>query len=228
MARRLTRRFGIGSAWLFNLGAEIYAWFTAQAAWRASCAQMADVVHSGRHADVLDLGCGPGVSTFELARHISSARLIGLDLAPRMLREARRRAESSGVPAPQIDWVLGDAACLPLASDSFDACTGHSFLYLVADRKAVLAEIRRVLRPGGRLVLMEPSVRGASIPRIVSISRDPRHLLSVSLWRPYSWLHGRFTPDALSRRLEAAGFSDCVVKETLGGLGLLALAHVPE
>jgi len=213
---------------LFNLGAEIYAWFTAQSAWRASCAQMADVVHSGRHADVLDLGCGPGVSTFELARHISSTRLIGLDLAPRMLREARRRAESSGVPAPQIDWVLGDAACLPLASDSFDACTGHSFLYLVADRKAVLAEIRRVLRPGGRLVLMEPSVRGASIPRIVSISRDPRHLLSVSLWRPYSWLHGRFTPDALSRRLEAAGFSDCVVEETLGGLGLLALAHVPE
>ena len=91
-------------------------------------------------------------------------------------------------------WLQADAARLPLAEGSVDACTGHSFLYLVADRSAVLAEARRVLRPGGQLVLMEPSARGASPAGVLRVSHDVRHLVSVSLWRPFSLLHGRFTP----------------------------------
>jgi ubiquinone/menaquinone biosynthesis C-methylase UbiE len=217
----------VSSVWLFNLGADIYAWFTAQATWRASCASLADRLPETRKPRVLDLGCGPGVSTFELARRRVDAQLVGVDVAPRMLAEARRRQRTSGVANGQIAWLRADAADLPVEPASVDACTGHSFLYLVADRAAVLTEIKRVLRPGGRLVLMEPNARPTAPRRVLAMSHDPRHLVSVSLWRPFSRLHGRFSAASLTGTLESAGFVDCRVDETLGGLGLVACATRP-
>lgn len=218
----------MSSAWLFNLGAEIYGWFTAQAVWRASCAQMAARLDGLQPADtVVDLGCGPGVSTFALAQRLPAARLVGLDVAPRMLAEARRRRRSADLPSRRLTWLLADAARMPLTAQSITACTGHSFLYLVADRNAVLSEIRRVLAPGGRLVLMEPNARPATVRGVLGLSRDPRHLISVTLWRPFSRLHGRFTPTSLANTLEAAGFVNVKTDHTLGGLGLLASATAP-
>jgi ubiquinone/menaquinone biosynthesis C-methylase UbiE len=218
----------LDSSWLFNLGADVYGWFTAQAAWRASCTKLAAPLADLHHACIADLGCGPGVSTFELARQLPTARLIGLDLAPRMLHEARRRRRAADVSRVPITWLQADAARLAVKTASLDACTGHSFLYLVADRRAVLAEIRRVLKPGGRLVLMEPNDRPVSIAQALSLSRDPRHLVSVSLWRPFSRLHGRFTLTSLTATLERAGFINCQAEETLAGLGLLASAETPD
>ena len=177
---------------------------------------------------VADLGCGPGVSTFELARRLPEARLIGLDIAPRMLHEAQRQRRTAGLSRACISWLQADAARLPLVGASVDACTGHSFLYLVANRAAVLSEMRRVLRPGGRVVLMEPNERPASLTQTLGISRDPRHLVSVSLWRPFSRLHGRFSAASLPAVLEAAGFINAGAEETLGGLGILAWAEAPD
>ena len=233
------------SSWLFNLGADVYAWFTAQKAWRGSAGALANLLENGAVASlaegvsvanlaelgggarIADLGCGPGVSTFELARRLPAARLIGLDVAPRMLGEARRRRRRADMASARITWLRADAAQLPFKSASLDACTGHSFLYLVADRRAVLSEIKRVLRPGGRLLLMEPNDRPASVRQALSLSRDPRHLVSISLWRPFSRLHGRFTPATLIATLRQAGFVSCQTTETLAGLGLLASATAP-
>lgn len=215
------------SSWLFNLGAEMYGWFTAQAAWRSSAGQLAELLADLGAARIADLGCGPGVSTFELARRLPAACVIGVDIAPRMLVQARRRRRRTGASTTRITWLQADAAKLPFNTHSLDACTGHSFLYLVADRRAVLSEIRRVLRPGGRLLLMEPNDRPTSIARTLSVSRDPRHLVSVSLWRPFSRLHGRFTPTTLVGTLEQAGFLSGEARETMAGLGLLASASAP-
>ena len=223
-SRRTTRTptARASSAWLFNLGADIYAWFTAQAAWRASCSRLAAHLIDLQPRLVADLGCGPGVSTFELARHLAGTRLVGLDVAPRMLQQARRRERGT-----RITWLRADAARLPFTDKSLDGCTGHSFLYLLADRDATLAEVRRVLRPGGRLVVMEPHAHEVTIEQAAGVSRDVRHLVSVSLWRPFSRLHGRFTPESLVRTLQSAGFADCHAEETLGGLGVLAWASAP-
>jgi ubiquinone/menaquinone biosynthesis C-methylase UbiE len=205
----------------------VYAWFTAQAVWRASCARLASRLSDLPAPRVADLGCGPGVSTFELARYLPDARLLGVDIAPRMLHEAGRRRRNARLPSARITWLQADAGCLPLDDGSLDACTGHSFLYLVGNRAAVLSEVRRVLRPGGRLVLMEPNDRPASVAQMLEISRDPRHLVSVSLWRPFSRLHGRFTTTTLTATLERAGFIVRGAEETFGGLGILAWADAP-
>jgi ubiquinone/menaquinone biosynthesis C-methylase UbiE len=142
-----------------------------------------------------------------------------------MLRQAWRRARTS---QRRISWLRADAAHLPFASGALDGCTGHSFLYLVSDRTAVLAETLRVLKPGGRLVLMEPNARAATLRAALAISRDPRHLVSVSLWRPFSRLHGRFSQASLVATLEQAGFVECGAEETLGGLGVLGWGSAPH
>jgi ubiquinone/menaquinone biosynthesis C-methylase UbiE len=220
-------RVGRETSWLFDLGAEIYGWFTNQDVWRASCAGLATRLPEGERLLVADVGCGPGVSAIELARARPQATVVGLDVASRMLGQARRRLRSSGVPLGHVQLLRGDAAQLPFRSEAVDAVTGHSLLYQLPNRGAALAEAFRVLRSGGRLILMEPNERPAHPGTVLRLSRDPRHLISVTLWRPFSRLHGRFTAASLAATLTDAGFVDCRVEETLGGLGLLASAEKP-
>ena len=83
----------------------------------------------------------------------------------------------------------------------------------------------RVLRPGGQLLVMEPSERTVRVRDVAAMSADPRFLLSIALWRPISWLYGRFAPASLEGVLRGAGFSGCEVSEALSGLGLCASGH---
>lgn len=215
------------TVWLFDLGADIYGWFTDQPIWRSSCARLARLLPSSERLVVADLGCGPGTSAIEIARRRPEAQVIGLDIARRMVTKARRRARGAGLPPGRLDLARADATRLPFRSGSVDVITGHSFLYQVPDRAATLAEGLRVLRPGGQIVLMEPNDRPTSLRRVLQVGRDPRHLIAVALWRPFGRIHGRFTRASLAATLTAAGFVDCRVEETLGGLGLLASASRP-
>jgi ubiquinone/menaquinone biosynthesis C-methylase UbiE len=210
---------------LFDASARVYAWLTAQNAWRNDCRALVAELDPAPKT-IVDLGCGPGVSTFEIARVRPGDRVIGLDFAAGMLDEARRRERTSGLPAGRIGWLCADAGHLPFADGSVDVLTGHSFLYLLSDRTGALRECMRVLVPGGRLVLMEPNGE-ASLFQAFGAGRDPRYLASVLLWRPVSRVYGRFTARSLSEILGAAGFVRTQVGETLAGLGLLANAVRP-
>ena len=211
---------------LFDAGARVYAWLTAQNAWRNDCRNLVIDLDPAPKT-IVDLGCGPGVSTFEIARLRPKDRVIGLDFAGGMLEEARRRERTSGLPAGRIAWLCADAGRLPFADGTVDVLTGHSFLYLQPDRPRALQECMRVLVPGGRLVLMEPN-GDASLLQAFGAGRDPRYLASVLLWRPVSRLYGRFTARTLAETLSAAGFAAPQVNETLAGLGLLAQALRPR
>jgi ubiquinone/menaquinone biosynthesis C-methylase UbiE len=142
-----------------------------------------------------------------------------------MLREAHRRSRAEGRLASRVHWICADARDLPFRAGSIDALTGHSVLYLVADREAALAEWLRVLRSGGRLVVMEPNDRSVRLREVWRISRSPRFLLSMALWRQVSGLRDRFGHWSLVATLRRVGFANCHVQETLGGLRLYAHAQ---
>lgn len=100
---------------------------------------------------VLDLGAGTGLGTEGLARRYKQAKIIALDLAPNMLREARRRAARFARWTGRRAYVCGDAEGLPLADDSVDLVHSNLMLQWCNDLDRTFRDIQRVLRPGGAL-----------------------------------------------------------------------------
>ncbi|MGH3563427.1 MAG: methyltransferase domain-containing protein [Mycobacterium sp.] len=134
----------------------------------------------------LDVGCGPGPVTASLARAVGPGGLaLGVDISEPMLARAVR-AESS----PQTGFLRADAQRLPLRNETVDAVVSVAALQLVPDPTAALAEMRRVLRPGGRLAVMVPTAGRA-----------------IRLWRLLPSVGARgFGEDELGDILEELGF----------------------
>ena len=110
--------------------------------WRRATVQA--VVRPGDR--VLDAACGTGDLAVIAAK--AGARVTGLDFSERMLERARRKA-------PELDWVRGDLLALPFSDASFDSATVGFGVRNVSDLARAIAELRRVLRPGGRLAILE-------------------------------------------------------------------------
>src|SRR5829696_10231180 len=120
--------------------------------WRRATARAA--VRAGD--SVLDACCGTGDLAIAAARE--GGRVTGTDFSERMLERARRKA-------PELEWVEGDLLALPFADGSFDAATVGFGVRNVDDLDRALAELRRVLRPGGRLGVLEiTAARGPLAP----------------------------------------------------------------
>jgi SAM-dependent methyltransferase len=99
---------------------------------------------------VLDLGCGTGTLALMLARAEPRAAVVGLDVDPRILGRARRKAARAGIA---VDWTLGSAVAPPFPAASFDRVTSSLVLHHLTtpEKQRALAAIRRILRPGGEL-----------------------------------------------------------------------------
>jgi demethylmenaquinone methyltransferase/2-methoxy-6-polyprenyl-1,4-benzoquinol methylase len=111
--------------------------------WRRRAA--GSVVRSGDR--VLDAACGTG--DLALADAAAGAReVVGVDFSPRMLERARRKSAA-------IEWVEADLLALPFADGSFDAATIGFGIRNVVELERALRELRRILRPGGRLAVLE-------------------------------------------------------------------------
>jgi demethylmenaquinone methyltransferase/2-methoxy-6-polyprenyl-1,4-benzoquinol methylase len=113
---------------------------------------------------VLDVATGTGLVAFELARR-SGCRVIGIDQSADMLARARSRLASEPALADRIEFVQGEAERLPFDDGEFDGLTFTYLLRYVDDRLATMAELARVVRPGGRIGMVEFAVPPVAVLR---------------------------------------------------------------
>ena len=125
---------------------------------------------------VIDVGCGPGDFIPRLAEAVGpSGSIAALDHAPEFLGEARSLAQSLDITT-LIDFIEGDALALPFPDASFDAAHTERVLIHVSDPGLALIELRRVVKPGGWVVCVEPDLAGMRIdherPRLARLLID--------------------------------------------------------
>src|ERR1700759_3837919 len=128
-------RIGAWAMW----GADLRRMFT-------DIARLADVPVG---ASVLDIPCGGGLA-FRGMRTGQAVRYVAADISPYMLQRARREARRRGVQ-DAIEFVEADVTALQFPDASFDLCVTYNGLHCLPDPRAALAELARVLRPGGTL-----------------------------------------------------------------------------
>jgi demethylmenaquinone methyltransferase / 2-methoxy-6-polyprenyl-1,4-benzoquinol methylase len=185
--------------------------------WRARAADLAALAPGD---SALDVACGTGDLAIELARRVGAGgEVIGSDFAEEMLERAR-------VKAPELQWEWGNALDLPYASGRFHAATVGFGARNFSDLDRGLAEMARVVRPGGRVVVLE----------ITTPRRPPLSTFS-SVWfdrvvpligrltgedEAYTYLPSsvkRFpAPEGLAAAMERAGLSDIRWILTAGGI----------
>jgi demethylmenaquinone methyltransferase/2-methoxy-6-polyprenyl-1,4-benzoquinol methylase len=118
--------------------------------WREAAAAAADVA-AGQA--VLDVCTGTGDLAFALRRRVTaSGRVVGADFAENMLERAREKADERG---EQVEFIQADALALPFVDSTFDGATVAFGIRNVSDLGAGIAEMVRVVRPGGRVVILE-------------------------------------------------------------------------
>ena len=193
-------------------------------AWRRATLAALDA-HPGE--TVLDLAAGTGTSSEPLAD--AGVHVVPCDLSTGMLREGRRRR-------PDLPFVAGDALHLPFADASFDAVTMSFGLRNVSDVDAALAELLRVTRPGGRLVVCEFSRPTFAPFRVVYTNYLMRALPPVARavsTSPEAYVYLaesiREWPDqrALGRQVRRAGWDQVAFRNLSGGIVALHRAVRP-
>jgi demethylmenaquinone methyltransferase / 2-methoxy-6-polyprenyl-1,4-benzoquinol methylase len=172
--------------------------------------------------EVLDACCGTGDLAIAAAR--GGGRVTGLDFSEPMLERARRKA-------PELTWVRGDVLAMPFPDGSFDAATVGFGVRNVEDLPGALTQLRRILRPGGRLGILEITrPRGLLAPFYRFWFDGVVPLLGKVLpgGRAYTYLPAsvrRFPgPEELAELIEGAGFRDVRVRLFAGGIVALHTA----
>jgi ubiquinone/menaquinone biosynthesis C-methylase UbiE len=210
---------------IFDIGAVYYDLVTARLSeWRADCAQLAMHLQE-RDRFIVDIGTGPGVSAYEVAAQNHSVTVLGVDISQIMLRRALRNRQRYSGCQQRVHFVRADARELPLMSASVDVVTTHSTLYLVSDRRAVLREVRRLLRPGGRAILFEPRRERRAVPGIRTWLRSPAYAWTMVLWGIVSRFEGAFGEGELRELVQEAGLKVDEDTQALEGYGGLIIAH---
>ena len=197
--------------------------------WRRDAVRAARIGHGMR---VLDVACGTGRLARLAARRVgSSGRVVGVDASTGMLRRARRSAGDAAV-----EYRLADALALPFPDASFDAATIGFGLRNLADYGRGLGELRRVVRPGGRVVVLEiaqPSAGPARalfgfwfrrvVPLLGRLVRHP----GAYAYLPASVL-AYPDPERVAQLLRAAGLIDVRWRWLPSRLATLHVGRVPE
>jgi SAM-dependent methyltransferase len=151
---------------------------------------------------VLDLGSGGGIDVLLSARRVGpTGKAYGLDMTDEMLALARANAAKAG--AANVEFLKGDIEQIPLPDASVDVIISNCVINLAADKREVLKEAFRVLKPGGRFAVSDIVVRG-ELPE--------RARKSVELW--VGCVAGALEEEEFKALLEDAGFEDPSIEPT--------------
>jgi arsenite methyltransferase len=110
---------------------------------------------SSQNLSALEVGCGPGFYARRLARRYPALQVLGIDRSSRLLAWARSRASSDELA--NCRFQQGDVECISACVEAVDAVISSRLLLIVDNRSTVMTEIFQVLKPGGRLFLVEPT-----------------------------------------------------------------------
>lgn len=159
--------------------------------------------HLGAGVSVLDVGCGPGTITADLAVLVAPGRVTAVEVTDTALELAR--TEASGRGSTNIDFVVADVHALGFPDDTFDVVHAHQVLQHVADPVHALQEMRRVCKPGGFVAARDSDYTGFIwFPQFPALDRW------MELYQRAARANGG-EPDAGRRMLSwarAAGFTD--------------------
>jgi len=130
------------------------------------CGNPTALAHLKEGETVLDLGSGAGFDCFLASKEVGpQGRVIGVDMTPDMVERARRAAEAGGYD--NVEFRLGEIEALPVPDNSVDAVISNCVLNLSPARNRVFAEVMRVLKPGGRIMISD----------LISVHPTPQFLL---------------------------------------------------
>lgn len=145
--RKPTGWFGAWTAWGMNIGhARVTAWGLAH-------------VSIAQDATILDVGCGGGGTVRRLATRFTQGKVYGIDLSEESVAVSRRTNRRL-IRAGRVEIQPGSVSHLPFAADMFDLATAIETHYFWPDLVADMREILRVLKPGGRLLIMGEAYKG--------------------------------------------------------------------
>ena len=180
--------------------------------WRSAANSAAYLLpHLAPGMSLLDIGCGPGTITLDLAEVVSPGRVVGFDVVADPLDAARVNAEARGDAT--TEFGIGDVYDLDLPDDSVDVVHAHQVLQHLSDPVAALREMRRVCRPGGLV-----AVRDADYAAMTWWPATPELDRWLALYRAAATANGG-EPDAGRRLLSwalAAGFEADAVAPSAG------------
>jgi ubiquinone/menaquinone biosynthesis C-methylase UbiE len=125
---------------------------TAEAAWLGYKARSFELLALAGGDHVLDVGCGTGEDVRTIAGRAPDVSATGIDASEDKIREARAR--TLGLPRP-VDFRVGDAYAIPFEDETFDACRADRVFHHLVDPSKALAEMVRVTRSGGRVVVCD-------------------------------------------------------------------------
>jgi ubiquinone/menaquinone biosynthesis C-methylase UbiE len=141
--------------------------------------RIVEMAEAGPADTVLDVACGPGLLACAFARVARHA--TGIDVTPAMLEQARQVQQEQQLP--NVTWDLGDVPPLPYESGGFSIVSSRFAFHHFLDPLAALKEMRRVCRPGGRVVVADsaPAAGKAAAFNAMEKLRDPSHVRAMPI-----------------------------------------------